>query len=226
MLGIHAVVAEFVVETEIGKEGREEGDGARVGFSGVTFQHVESARGADAAVEAGLSPGAEVEAGNEAEGVGEAVVQAADRRERMCERMDNAEVFLKRDRAHRGGDEHFPARVEVGSGAHGARQGVHDEADALERDAVAQRVERGAGEAFDAVGERVRAGGGGEFRRRPTVSSGSRMTSLASSSGWKRTALRCVAPSVMTELRPTSLPVPAVVGMAMNGARPDQSGSS
>ena len=51
---------------------------------------------------------------------------------------------------------------------------------------------------------------------RPTVSSGSRMASLASSAGWKKTALW--PSTTMTELRPTSLPVPAVVGTVTQGA--------
>src|SRR6266540_4180451 len=58
---------------------------------------------------------------------------------------------------------------------------------------------------------------------RPAVRAGSRMTSRASSSGWNSTALRRVESSVTTELRPTSLPVPAVVGTQTHGARPRQS---
>ena len=55
---------------------------------------------------------------------------------------------------------------------------------------------------------------------RPTVSSGSAITIAASSSGWKITFLVCVASSVITDARPVSEPVPAVVGTAMVGRIP------
>ena len=50
-----------------------------------------------------------------------------------------------------------------------------------------------------------------------TVIHGSSMTKSASSLAWKMTAFVFVDCNVMTLLRPTSLPVPAVVGMAMKG---------
>jgi hypothetical protein len=52
----------------------------------------------------------------------------------------------------------------------------------------------------------------------PTVSSGSQMTILGIIFGWKITFLVWVASSVMTPARPTSEPVPAVVGTATIGA--------
>ena len=55
---------------------------------------------------------------------------------------------------------------------------------------------------------------------RPTVSSGSRITCAGSMLGWKITFLVWVAPLVMTPARPTSEPVPAVVGTATIGAMP------
>ena len=77
--------------------------------------------------------------------------------------MDDAKVFLECHRAHRRGHQHFAAGVQVVAVAISARQSVCDEADAFERDAIAHRVERRAGKALDAVRERIRAGGGGEF---------------------------------------------------------------
>ena len=50
-----------------------------------------------------------------------------------------------------------------------------------------------------------------------TVSSGSRIAALAIKYGLKMTVLRPVASSVRTPDRPTSLPVPAVVGTLMMG---------
>ena len=55
---------------------------------------------------------------------------------------------------------------------------------------------------------------------RPTVSSGSQITCAGIIFGWKITFLVCVARLVMTPARPTSEPVPAVVGTATIGAMP------
>ena len=55
---------------------------------------------------------------------------------------------------------------------------------------------------------------------RPTVSSGSSITIAGSIFGWKMIFFTWVASSVMTEARPTSEPVPDVVGTAMIGAMP------
>ena len=57
----------------------------------------------------------------------------------------------------------------------------------------------------------------------PTVSSGSQMVIFGIISGWKITFLVCVASSVMTPARPTSEPVPAVVGTATIGRMPSGS---
>ncbi|MNT02988.1 hypothetical protein D3C72_1375040 [compost metagenome] len=56
---------------------------------------------------------------------------------------------------------------------------------------------------------------------RPTVSSGSRMTMEGSMRAWKMMRFTWADSSVMTEARPTSEPVPAVVGTATTGAMPD-----
>src|SRR3546814_9251371 len=55
---------------------------------------------------------------------------------------------------------------------------------------------------------------------RPTVSSGSEITVAGSIFGLKMIFLMWVASSRMTEARPTSEPVPAVVGTATMGATP------
>ncbi|MNV34390.1 hypothetical protein D3C71_1258040 [compost metagenome] len=55
---------------------------------------------------------------------------------------------------------------------------------------------------------------------RPSVSSASRMTMAGSMRAWKMMRLTCAASSVMTDARPTSDPVPAVVGTATTGAMP------
>ncbi len=52
----------------------------------------------------------------------------------------------------------------------------------------------------------------------PTVSSGSQITMLGRTFGWKMIFFTCVSELVMTLARPTSEPVPAVVGTAMIGA--------
>ncbi|MNF39991.1 hypothetical protein D3C85_604260 [compost metagenome] len=58
------------------------------------------------------------------------------------------------------------------------------------------------------------------FGGRPMLSCGSRMTRAGSIRGWKMMRLMCSASSVITEARPTSEPVPAVVGTATTGAMP------
>ena len=52
---------------------------------------------------------------------------------------------------------------------------------------------------------------------RPTVSSGSAITIDGIILGWKITFLVCVSWLVITEARPVSEPVPAVVGTAIEG---------
>ena len=54
----------------------------------------------------------------------------------------------------------------------------------------------------------------------PTVSSGSQIVTAGIICGWKMIFLVCVASSVTTPARPTSEPVPAVVGTATIGAMP------
>ena len=61
------------------------------------------------------------------------------------------------------------------------------------------------------------------FAGRPTVSSGSQITICGIIFGWKITFLVWVVSSVITPARPTSEPVPAVVGTAMIGAMPEGS---
>ena len=55
---------------------------------------------------------------------------------------------------------------------------------------------------------------------RPTESSGSEMTISGIIFGWKMIFFSCVSSLVMTLARPTSEPVPAVVGTATTGAMP------
>ncbi len=61
------------------------------------------------------------------------------------------------------------------------------------------------------------------FGGRPRVSSGSAMTSPGSMRGWKMIFLVWSRSSVITAARPTSEPVPAVVGTATTGAMPSTS---
>ena len=80
----------------------------------------------------------------------------------MRQRMGCSEILLKRHAAHRGGDQHVAARIEVGPVGDGRGQRVDDEPDALECDAVAHRLKRRRRERLDAVGESVESGGGGQ----------------------------------------------------------------
>ena len=58
---------------------------------------------------------------------------------------------------------------------------------------------------------------------KPRVNAGSAMTICGRICGWKMIFLMWFCSSVMTEARPTSEPVPAVVGTAMMGAMPEGS---
>ena len=69
--------------------------------------------------------------------------------------------------------------------------------------------------------ERVHAGAGGDAPAACRRSApGRRSSTFGIISGWKIIFLVCVASSVMTPARPTSEPVPAVVGTATIGAMP------
>jgi len=93
-----------------------------------------------------------------------------------------------------------------------------DPAQPSDGDRVRQRVVALGDVGLEVVGERIHAGGGRDERGRPTVSSGSRMAALAIRNGEKITVL---VPSITsTVLRPTSLPVPAVVGTWRMAAPP------
>ena len=83
---------------------------------------VQAERDADAAIKARFARGVEFHHERQAERVGQPVMQSAQRRERMRERMGRAEILLKRDRAHRRRDQHLAARIEVVAVAHRARQ--------------------------------------------------------------------------------------------------------
>src|SRR5207249_5111150 len=95
----------------------------------------------------------------------------------MRHRMDDAKVFLKRDRAHSGGHEHLAARVEVLAVAVSARKRIDNEPDALQRDTVAHRMERRAGIAFNAVSQCVRPGSSRKSGRQAASQFGKEHTS-------------------------------------------------
>src|SRR5580765_6960587 len=83
----------------------------------------------------------------------------------MGERVGGAEVFLKGDAAHGRRDLHETAGLEIASLVHRTRKGSGDQVNALERDAIAQRMKHGRGKRLDAVREGIGTGGGGELCR-------------------------------------------------------------
>src|SRR5688572_4444793 len=93
-------------------------------------------------------------------------MHAADGGERMRERMGGAEILLECDRSHSGGDEHFPARIDIVSIAICTRQGIDNHVNGFQRDAVTERMEHWRSEGFNGVRERISAGGGREFGRK------------------------------------------------------------
>ena len=97
--------------------------------------------------------------------VGESVVEIGDRGQRMRARMHGAQVFLEGDRAHHRAHQHVASRLQVAAVAIGDGQRPRGDADAFERDAVAQRVVLGRQIRLDVVRERVHAGRRGDRRR-------------------------------------------------------------
>src|SRR5664280_1006061 len=162
---LDAMLAQPGVQSERGKESGDEVDRGVVGLPVSCLHDIEAAGGADPAVNARLARCAELHAGNQAESIGEAVVQSANGGERMRQRMDNPEILLKRHRAHCGSDEHLAASIQVTPVPEGSGKGVNDEMDTLERDAVAHRMKCRAGVTLDAMGQSVSPGRRGEFWR-------------------------------------------------------------
>ena len=80
----------------------------------------------------------------------------------MRQRMGCPEILLKRHAAHRGGDEHVAARIEISTVGNSRGQSADDEPDAFKCNAVAHRLKRRRRERLDAVGESVESGGGGQ----------------------------------------------------------------
>ena len=147
--------------------------------------------------------------------VGQAVVQVADGAERVRARVDRAEVLLERDRAHHRAHHHVGARLQVARLAHRGRR-----ARAPRSACPRARCRRRAGDR-PATGSSRRCASARPCRspRSPPAAGrasapGSAKTALARISGEKTTRLTCVSSSLMTLLRPTSLPVPEVVGSA------------
>ena len=85
----------------------------------------------------------------------------------MGDGMHAAETFLEGGGAHGRGGQHVRARLDVVAVRAGARQVAMDEAHALERDAIRQRMEARRAEGLEAVDEGVDAGGRGHRARQP-----------------------------------------------------------
>ena len=84
----------------------------------------------------------------------------------------------------------------------------------------ASRVEARRAVGLEAMRERVHAGGRGDARRQADRELRVRDDDRGSIFGWKMIFFWCVDSSRMTDARPTSEPVPAVVGTAIVGAMP------
>jgi hypothetical protein len=90
---------------------------------------------------------------------------ALERAERVADRVDGTEALLQRERPVEGGRHHLAPRVEIGAVGDRALDIGEGPAQAVERDAVGRRVERGREIGLDAVGERVHPRRGGQARR-------------------------------------------------------------
>ena len=92
----------------------------------------EVARDADSAVKARFGSGVKTHDVRKAKGVGEAVMHSTNGGEWVSEGMSGAEVFLKGDGAHGGGDEHFAAGFEVAADFNCAWQRIDNEMDSFQ----------------------------------------------------------------------------------------------
>jgi hypothetical protein len=90
---------------------------------------------------------------------------AGERPDRMRQSMHGAQALLERRRAHRGGDEHMAARLEIVGVGEGALQPASDQPHPFGGDAVGKGVEAGCAIGLEAVGQGVHAGGGGDVGR-------------------------------------------------------------
>src|SRR5437667_2357738 len=99
VLGFHAVIAQLRVEAKASAELDNKLNRAVVGLRIGGVRQVEAAGEADPAVKTGLARGAEFHPGNQTERIGKTVVHAANRRQRVCHRMDDTKVLLECHRA-------------------------------------------------------------------------------------------------------------------------------
>ena len=147
--------------------------------------------------------------------VGQAVVQVADGAERVRAGMHRAEVLLERDRAHHRGHHHVGARLQVASA-----RAPPWRARARRCACPRARCRRTAG-GRPATGSSRRCASARPCRspRSPPAAGrasarGRRTPPSRGSAARRSTRLTCVSSSLITLLRPTSLPVPEVVGSA------------
>ena len=93
------------------------------------------------------------------------MVRVVERADRMRERVDRAEPFLKRRRSHRRRRHHVGARVEAAAVFDGACQVFLDQPDPFGGDAVGERVIEQAAISFQTMRQGVHASAGGDERR-------------------------------------------------------------
>src|ERR1039458_2914997 len=168
------------------------------------------------------------------------MIQAELRGKGMCQRVRCAQVFLKRNRPHGGCHLHISPCLDILAVARGPLEVTDYKFQPVDGDGVAQRMEYRTRQALQAVSEGVHAGrrreewrqAYGQFRGEygglgdqppagdgsAAAGSGSRMARLGISHGLKMMIFRPSLCEVIPEDRPTSLPVPEVVGIAMMGS--------
>ncbi len=132
-----------------------------------------------------------------------------------AQRVHGAQVLLEGDRAHHRAHQHVASRLQVAAVAVGDRQRPRGDAHALERDAVAHRMIFGRQVRLDVVRERVHAGGRGDRRRQVERQLGIGEHALREELRREDDLLDVRRVVRHHAERPTSDPVPAVVGSAM-----------
>ena len=133
--------AQALGETEFSNELADEADGAAVCIFGGRAEHVQATSHTDAAIKTRFALRIKFHDVREANGVGGAVMHAAQSGKGMCQRMGGAEIFLKRDTPHGCGDEHLPTRFHVLAVLVSAGKRLGNDVNAFKGDAITKRLD-------------------------------------------------------------------------------------
>src|SRR5204862_3177506 len=110
---IDAISAQPLIQAKCGDETLDEIDGYRIGAMVVELEQVQAASQTKAPVQARLAFGIQLHDVREANRISGAVVHAMQSGQWMRQGMGGAQILLKSDPSHSGGNQHFPARLRI-----------------------------------------------------------------------------------------------------------------